>query len=73
MNCSIQVLLDKDNKAYGVEYIRHEGVHTARARMEVILSAGSINSPKILLLSGIGPKEHLKSKRVLLNHNKNDN
>jgi choline dehydrogenase-like flavoprotein len=34
------------------------------ANKEVIVSAGSISSPQILMLSGIGPKEHLKSKGV---------
>ena len=37
-----------------------------RARKEVILSAGSVSSPQILLLSGIGPEEHLKEAKVPL-------
>lgn len=36
----------------------------ARATREVIVSGGTINSPQILLLSGIGPKEHLQSVNV---------
>ncbi|MGO3384573.1 MAG: GMC family oxidoreductase, partial [Acinetobacter guillouiae] len=35
-------------------------VQTVRVRKEVIISAGAIGSPKVLLLSGIGPKEHLQ-------------
>lgn len=50
----------KTKIAERVEFI-HEGVtKTVKARKEVIVSAGAIGSPKILLQSGIGPKEHLR-------------
>lgn len=51
----------QDNEVYGVEYERHGISKTAFANKEVIISAGSIGSPKLLLISGIGPKEHLES------------
>jgi choline dehydrogenase len=42
-------------KAVGVEYRRGDTLHTLRARGEVILSGGAINSPQLLQLSGVGP------------------
>ncbi|XP_032526926.1 glucose dehydrogenase [FAD, quinone] [Danaus plexippus] len=48
-------------KAYGVEYVKHGIKKVVYARKEVILSAGAINSPQLLMLSGIGPKDHLQS------------
>ncbi|GJQ80255.1 hypothetical protein Trydic_g23826 [Trypoxylus dichotomus] len=58
----MKILIDPKTKvAYGVEYLRNGRVQNAYAKKEVILSAGSINSPKILMLSGVGPSEQLQS------------
>ena len=51
----------KNNKAVGVFLIRNSRKYFIKARKEIILSAGAISSPQILMLSGIGPKEHLES------------
>ncbi|KAF2886454.1 hypothetical protein ILUMI_19718 [Ignelater luminosus] len=53
-------ILIKNREAYGVEFIRNGKKFKATASKEVIISGGSINSPQILMLSGIGPKEHLE-------------
>ncbi|XP_011315149.1 glucose dehydrogenase [FAD, quinone]-like [Fopius arisanus] len=58
----IRIIIDPETKlALGVEYLstRSDVVRVAIARKEVILSAGALNSPKVLMLSGIGPKEDL--------------
>nr|BBB15977.1 hypothetical protein [Ostrinia nubilalis] len=47
-------------KALGVVYIKNGTKVTIRASKEVILTAGAINSPKLLMQSGIGPKEYLE-------------
>ena len=44
-----------------MEYIRNGTRHEVRARKEVILSAGAVASPQLLMLSGVGPKDHLES------------
>nr|WP_144022323.1 choline dehydrogenase [Brucella sp. CMUL 035] len=48
------------NRAVGVEIEAGRTFSTIRARREVIIAASSINSPKLLMLSGIGPAAHLK-------------
>ena len=53
-----RILLD-DGRASGVEYRQGGAVRTVQARREVILSGGPINSPQLLMLSGIGPAAHL--------------
>jgi len=58
-----KVVIDRDTKtATGVEYVGLDGkTRTVKAKLEVLLSAGAINSAKLLMLSGVGPWEHLKS------------
>jgi hypothetical protein len=46
--------------------VKNNRKHVIMANKEVIVSAGSVSSPQILMLSGIGPKEHLKSRGVCL-------
>lgn len=47
-------------KAVGVTFIKSDKSVTVRANKEVILSAGAINSPQILLRSGVGPADEIK-------------
>ncbi|MEQ9490637.1 MAG: choline dehydrogenase [Alphaproteobacteria bacterium] len=64
---SHRVLLD-GKKAVGIEYSQGGTTKTANARREVILSAGSIGSPQLLQLSGIGPADVLKKAGVDVVH-----
>lgn len=54
-----RVVIERE-RATGVEYRTPGGVTIARARREVIVSGGTIGSPQILMLSGIGPADHLR-------------
>lgn len=55
-----KIIIDPETKqTKGVEFIKNKQVHRIRARKEVVLSAGAINSPHLLMLSGVGPKEDL--------------
>ncbi|XP_060532829.1 glucose dehydrogenase [FAD, quinone] [Cylas formicarius] len=64
-----RVLIDPvTRRAYGVEFIKNGVKQRVLARKEVILSAGAINSPQILMLSGIGPQEHLREVGIKVVH-----
>lgn len=54
-------IIFKDKRASGVEYKKDGQLHTAHARSEVIVCGGAFGSPQLLMLSGIGPAEHLQS------------
>ncbi|XP_071448689.1 glucose dehydrogenase [FAD, quinone]-like [Hetaerina americana] len=56
-----RVLIDpRVKKAYGVEFLRNGKLNVVRARKEIILSGGSVASPQLLMLSGVGPRAHLQ-------------
>ena len=57
-----RIVIDEDRRARGVEYMNPDlfTYSTVGARREVIVSCGSIDTPKALMLSGIGPGEHLR-------------
>ncbi len=54
----------ENQRAVGVEVEAHKQIQIVKARREVIIAASSINSPKILMLSGIGPAEHLRENGI---------
>ena len=57
---STRVLLE-GTRAKGVEFVQNGSIQRAIASREVIVSAGAFNTPQLLMLSGIGPAEHLRS------------
>ena len=58
LTCRIRT---EGRRAVGVEYVQRGQSARADASREVILCGGSVNSPQLLLLSGIGPAEHLRA------------
>ena len=53
-------ILIENGRAIGVEYVQNGAAHQVRASREVILSAGAVGSPHLLLLSGVGPAAMLE-------------
>jgi choline dehydrogenase len=53
-------------RATGIDFVQENLPHTVRARREVILCGGAINSPQLLLLSGVGPQEQLAAHGIEL-------
>lgn len=53
-------ILMQGTHARGIEYVKDSLTHRAHASRETILCAGTFNSPKVMMLSGIGPAGHLK-------------
>ncbi|MDI1302530.1 MAG: choline dehydrogenase [bacterium] len=62
-----RVLLD-GTRATGVEYRSATGLVQVRAGREVVLCGGAFNSPQLLMLSGIGPREELSRHGIELRH-----
>lgn len=64
--CWTESVIFDGRTATGVRYQRPDltGFDVAGARREVILAAGTINTPQLLMLSGIGPAEHLRDNGI---------
>ncbi len=68
VNANVTRVVLEAGATTGVEFERNGELHHVTARREVILSAGSFNSPKILMLSGIGDPAELQSVGVPVRH-----
>ncbi|MBV9237788.1 MAG: GMC family oxidoreductase N-terminal domain-containing protein [Xanthobacteraceae bacterium] len=58
-NAMASRILFEGRRAVGIEYRQRGALRQVRARREVIIAAGSIKTPQLLMLSGIGPGAHL--------------
>ena len=58
--CEVQRILFEGNRAVGVEYVRKGKRVVEHADREVIISAGALSSPKLLMLSGVGPRDDIE-------------
>lgn len=64
-----KILINKDTKeAFGVQFMKEDRRYVVFASKEVILSAGAIQSPQILMLSGVGPRHHLEKLQIPVVH-----
>jgi choline dehydrogenase len=66
--CRVLRLLFEKGRAVGVEYVKRGQKHVVHATREVIVSAGAINTPKLLMQSGIGPADHLRQHGIPVLH-----
>lgn len=60
----IKINFDKQLRAVGVTYVRDGVFLSAIATKEIIISAGAVGTPHLLMLSGLGPAQHLKDNGV---------
>ncbi|MGV3633293.1 MAG: GMC family oxidoreductase, partial [Pseudorhodoplanes sp.] len=67
-NAQAQRILFDGKRAVGVDYEQGGANHRVRARREVIVCGGAVNSPQLLQLSGIGPAAHLQGIGVPVIH-----
>lgn len=66
--CQVRRIVVENGRATGVEYGRDGQVRTVRAEQEVLVTSGAIGTPKLMMLSGIGPADHLRSVGVEVVH-----
>ena len=67
-NTLVERIITSNKKAIGVKIRNKQGTQIIGCTSEIVLCGGSINSPQLLMLSGIGPKEHLIDLKIPLVH-----
>lgn len=68
LKAQVLKILTEGKRATGVAYIKDGQERRATAHAGVVLCAGSMNSPRLLMLSGIGPAQHLTEKEIEIVH-----
>jgi len=71
-NAHVENVIFNNKHANGVNFSTGRKAHTVKARKEVIVSAGTFQSPHLLMLSGIGPANHLQDHNINVLHNAPD-
>jgi choline dehydrogenase len=66
--CRATRIVFEGHRAVGVEFVKSGKLLRATCNREIVLSAGAINSPKLLLLSGVGDPAHLEQHQIRVNH-----
>ena len=66
--CLVHCINLDGNRAIGVTYMRGKRLVSAEADSEVIMAAGAVGSPKLMLLSGIGPAGELEDHDITIKH-----
>jgi choline dehydrogenase-like flavoprotein len=64
--CLAESVMFEGRRAVGVRWRQNGETRSARCRGEVILAAGAIGSPQLMLLSGVGPAEHLRDRGIAI-------
>ena len=68
VNALVTRVILESGRAVGVEYVQNGVRHSVRAEREVLLAGGVINSPQLLMLSGIGDPEELQPHGIAVMH-----
>lgn len=64
LGAEVSQIMIENGRAVGVAYRDKTGTHQVHAKREIVLAAGALVTPKLLMLSGIGPADHLSARGI---------
>lgn len=65
----LEILINDKNEASGISFVKNGKILRVSALKEIILSAGVMNTPQLLMLSGVGPQDHLEELGIAVKQN----